>query len=771
MAALYSTLTEIAMIRISTKSGTILLPGTSTIQGRQVGFKDYLGTLTSNSTVTFSTQNGDFFEDGTTSKVFSNAYAFGTFYTGSTSRWNIIGGNVLASMNVTSMNVNALQVNSLTIGTGTGWLGLNPIQTLAVSTIQTNTSTLYANTAFMGGASTLTAIQFYGLTGTYSNTVIAEQSTGTGLQEFVVFRGSSASDRIRMQTTGSIVFEPGVAARTFTGAAALATPTMTMLSNLVGIGTTGTPGALLDVAGTGRFQLTSTLGLNVSSINSAAYPPPSAVPSNLIVSTLTASSTIQGSSFYGNAQGLSWSQSGSVGGQNWSAVTGGVSSGIYYACVNGGYIYYSTNGGVTWTQQATVQAWTGIAAGSTAGVAFACVTGGGIYYTTNSGTTWTLSSAPTATWSCCAINTANSSGFACINGGGIYYTADGGATWTISTAPTANWNSCTLADTITWMAINTNLSGVLYYSQDSGATFTALSGTPTQTGLFNSITMSRMSGQYIMFLGSSGTSYATNISSTFNPSTWRVLTGITGYIGANNAGTVIVNANPNNPIKVSYDNGNTWIITNSPSLPWSCVLRGQLPLVVSAFSLPSTTSINPCLIGTNTGFIYTNVPFANIPRTDIIGHNITIADDTSVLTLTGTMCRISTLGAVDVASKSQINLAVDNGYLNLNAYTRVDNTKNFYLPKNTQMASPTGTDVRQPLIQYGTASGSGGSGTVVVTIPQAYTTSSSYVVQVTMRDSPTAELYATPTATNSFTIGWSSSGSGTQTIMWTTFGI
>ena len=87
------------------------------------------------------------------------------------------------------------------------------------------------------------------------------------------------------------------------------------------------------------------------------------------------------------------------------------------------------------------------------------------------------------------------------------------------------------------------------------------------------------------------------------------------------------------------------------------------------------------------------------------------------------------------------------------------------------MASPAGTDVRQPFIQYGTASGSGGSGTVAVTIPQGYTTLSSYVVQVTMRDSPTAELYATPTATTSFTIGWASGGSGAQTIMWTTFGI
>ena len=78
--------------------------------------------------------------------------------------------------------------------------------------------------------------------------------------------------------------------------------------------------------------------------------------------------------------------------------------------------------------------------------------------------------------------------------------------------------------------------------------------------------------------------------------------------------------------------------------------------------------------------------------------------------------------------------------------------------------------VLEPVIQYGTATGTGTSGTAVVTIPAAYTSSSSYVVQVTMRDAPTAQLYANPTAANAFTIGWSSAGSGTQHIMWTSFG-
>ena len=80
------------------------------------------------------------------------------------------------------------------------------------------------------------------------------------------------------------------------------------------------------------------------------------------------------------------------------------------------------------------------------------------------------------------------------------------------------------------------------------------------------------------------------------------------------------------------------------------------------------------------------------------------------------------------------------------------------------------TAVAQPIIQYGVGTGSGVSGTIAVTLPTAYTSSSSYVVQVTMRDSPTAQLYATPTASNTFTIGWSSAGAGTQNLMWTTFG-
>ena len=113
-------------------------------------------------------------------------------------------------------------------------------------------------------------------------------------------------------------------------------------------------------------------------------------------------------------------------------------------------------------------------------------------------------------------------------------------------------------------------------------------------------------------------------------------------------------------------------------------------------------------------------------------------------------------------------------YLSSSNYISIGGTST-YLPspvisQNTFSRLLSSSNVAQPVIQYGTATGSGSSGTVVVTIPAAYTGSGTYVVQVTMRDGPTAQLYATPTSGSSFTIGWSSAGAGTQNIMWTTFG-
>jgi len=90
-----------------------------------------------------------------------------------------------------------------------------------------------------------------------------------------------------------------------------------------------------------------------------------------------------------------------------------------------------------------------------------------------------------------------------------------------------------------------------------------------------------------------------------------------------------------------------------------------------------------------------------------------------------------------------------------------------------ELPSDPGSPIRQPVIQYGSASGlNGASGTTSVTLPKAYSNVASYVIQVTMQDAPAAQLYATPSSgvPDVFTIGWQSAGAGPHTIMWTTFG-
>jgi hypothetical protein len=194
------------------------------------------------------------------------------------------------------MTVSTLAVNQLTVGDGNGWMQIGAIQTVAVSSIQLNTGILYATSTLFGTVSSQTVLQFYGLQGNYNNTAIAELSTGTGTQELLLFRGSSISDRIRLATTGDIRFEPGYRQTLFdtNSTTALSVPTMILRSNLVGIGMS-TPTTMLDVAGGGRFQTLSTMGLATSSLIAYTLSTSAAIVSSLLGQNLS-SYTVQTSS-------------------------------------------------------------------------------------------------------------------------------------------------------------------------------------------------------------------------------------------------------------------------------------------------------------------------------------------------------------------------------------------------------------------------------------------------------------------------------------------
>jgi len=81
-----------------------------------------------------------------------------------------------------------------------------------------------------------------------------------------------------------------------------------------------------------------------------------------------------------------------------------------------------------------------------------------------------------------------------------------------------------------------------------------------------------------------------------------------------------------------------------------------------------------------------------------------------------------------------------------------------------------GTNISQPIIQYGTATGSGASGSVTVTLPVAYSSATSYVVTASMMDTTAARMSVNRNSASSITIYWFQAGSGSQTLGWNTMG-
>ena len=165
--------------------------------------------------------------------------------------------------------ISSLIVDSLSFSLSNSFIVMGDIITTSVSTIQTFTSSLTTNNLRVGTVSTLSYIAFPGLQQGYAQTVMAEQATASGIQELLLFKGSTNTDRIRMQTTGPIVFEPGVSARVFTATGSNVTPAMIITTGSnVGIGVAA-PGVALDVAGAGRFTVLSTQTISTQLINSS----------------------------------------------------------------------------------------------------------------------------------------------------------------------------------------------------------------------------------------------------------------------------------------------------------------------------------------------------------------------------------------------------------------------------------------------------------------------------------------------------------------------
>jgi hypothetical protein len=81
------------------------------------------------------------------------------------------------------------------------------------------------------------------------------------------------------------------------------------------------------------------------------------------------------------------------------------------------------------------------------------------------------------------------------------------------------------------------------------------------------------------------------------------------------------------------------------------------------------------------------------------------------------------------------------------------------------------TSVAQPITQFGeNNTGSGASGSVVINLPVAYTSASSYVAFVTMEDADPAEMSVVRNSSSQIRIYWQQGSGGSHILAWNTMG-
>jgi hypothetical protein len=189
--------------------------------------------------------------------------------------------------------------------------------------------------------------------------------------------------------------------------------------------------------------------------------------------------------------GMTWLSNNVPSVMSWGPVAMSADGGTLVAAAGGsshppGFIYISTNWGVTWTPtSAPTNVWTGLASSADGTKMFAVSQTtdfyeGYIYASTNSGQTWVLTGAPTNhPWNSVAssadgsrVVASSERGLASANSqGGVYTSIDYGMTWTSNSVPPGLWTGvASSADGTKLVAVTqTTPIGWVYTSTNSGA--------------------------------------------------------------------------------------------------------------------------------------------------------------------------------------------------------------------------------------------------------------------------------------------------------------
>jgi hypothetical protein len=152
---------------------------------------------------------------------------------------------------------------------------------------------------------------------------------------------------------------------------------------------------------------------------------------------------------------------------------------------------------------------------------------------------------------------------------------------------------------------------------------------------------------------------------------------------------------------------------------------------------------------------FTGLYLTSDVRANITAPNVRIQGDVDHVN-----CNVSFIS--QLRSVSTINNNIDVVNLNIDAPSTIIS--------GTVQRNLSGTNVTQPVIQYDTVATSGNSGSVVVNLPVAYTSGTSYVAFVSMEDADPAETSVVRVSSASIEIYWQQAGGGSHTMAWQTIG-
>jgi hypothetical protein len=126
------------------------------------------------------------------------------------------------------------------------------------------------------------------------------------------------------------------------------------------------------------------------------------------------------------------------------------------------------------------------------------------------------------------------------------------------------------------------------------------------------------------------------------------------------------------------------------------------------------------------------------------------------------------LNVSTITASGELSISANNDILT-SAVSTINTVQNTYFTGGISKRLD-GVGILQPVIQYGQVSSSGGSGTVIVSTPYAYSAVNSYLPFACMADAPAAELYVSTLTEQAFEIGWQNGGGGNQLFNWNTMG-